>query len=383
MAEEAAVLAVFFEGTANSITPVVTQVGMFFEACELVDLSQSSAPAPPAAGFKMGFDGCGHAFGIAGTIWAVGLGTQCAQVVLRVEELLARHRRVSVVVLGLSRGGIAALMLAKRLAEFDGDALSVQLCAFDPVPGNLVCTSRVLDVLRLNAANAVLDCSECHNLRRVLALYPHEPLPDLAFHAPILPRYPASDWCEVEEDAVCGCHQGALYPVASAHRSMRSACKASCLRILTFLSESGVPLREGCCADVEVLKREVLTEYEAELRLDAATYRIAHSSDGSGAILRHRRGILLNKHHRQLVAESSTQDLRKLSEVAADIGPLSTGCGLQRRTKGTSEESEDDGDSGEVRGSHKNVFLLEIQRSTPQRTPSGLIQTTMGLCIIS
>ena len=44
-------------------------------------------------------------------------------------------------------------------------------------------------------------------IKRVLAIYPCEALPDLAFHAPILPKYPPG--ADVEEDATLGCHQGA------------------------------------------------------------------------------------------------------------------------------------------------------------------------------
>ena len=221
-----AVLACFFEGTANCLQPTTTQIGQFFDACDHYDITEMLAePDPNLQAFKMGFDGCGYAYGPPGTIWAVGLGSQCQVVVARVQWLLQTRRHVTVVALGLSRGGVAALMLAKRLGGFDPERLSVQLCAFDPVPGNLVCASRYIDLLGLNAANCVLDCSGCRTLRRVLALYPHEPLPDLAFHAPIFPRYPSSDWCEIEEDAVLGCHQGALYPHKHVHPQLRTACK--------------------------------------------------------------------------------------------------------------------------------------------------------------
>lgn len=207
-ATDSALLAVFFEGTANSLRPTTTQVGVFFEACNHYDITEPGAVlSPHMAAFKMGYDGCGVAYGLPGTIWAVGLLTQCTAVVKRVKQLLEVRKHVSVVVFGLSRGGIAALMLAKQLADYDVDRLSVQMCVFDPVPGNLVCITRYLDVFALNAASYVMDCSACRTLRRVLALYPHGPLPDLAFHAPILPIYPSSDLCDVEEDAVLGCHQ--------------------------------------------------------------------------------------------------------------------------------------------------------------------------------
>ncbi len=75
---------------------------------------------------------------------------------------------------------------------------------FDPVPGNLLAASDA-DCCAFSTANRAMDLTACAPLRRVLALYPHEPLPDLAFHAPLLGVYPPT--CAVREDVVLGCHQ--------------------------------------------------------------------------------------------------------------------------------------------------------------------------------
>ena len=57
---------------------------------------------------------------------------------------------------------------------------------FDPVPGNL-CWATTINCC--NIASQCLDLSMCtNNLINVTAIYPHEPLPDLAFHAPVIPR---------------------------------------------------------------------------------------------------------------------------------------------------------------------------------------------------
>ena len=108
--------------------------------------------------------------------------------------------------LGLSRGGIAAYMLARHACGLScASRLRLSLCVFDPVPGNLISTAKYLDLLgNVTTANRHIDLRSCR-IVRCLALYPADPLPDIAFHAPLLPDYPKG--CEVEEDATLGCHQ--------------------------------------------------------------------------------------------------------------------------------------------------------------------------------
>ena len=80
------------------------------------------------------------------------------------------------------------------------------------VPGNLVVTTRCYgSCLPILTSTRSMDLRGAVHLRRVLALYPYQPLPDIAFHAPILCRYPTHEGLEVEEDVCMGCHQGSLY----------------------------------------------------------------------------------------------------------------------------------------------------------------------------
>ena len=67
-------------------------------------------------------------------ICAEGLSEQCRCVVQRVEQLLTHLAGRSVVlnVLGLSRGGMAAMKLAQMLANVDPNMLKLNLCLFDP-----------------------------------------------------------------------------------------------------------------------------------------------------------------------------------------------------------------------------------------------------------
>ena len=133
---------------------------------------------------------------------------QVEAVAARVTELCAAHdvQPLHVNVLGLSRGGIAAYMLARHVSGLKcASRLRLNLCVFDPVPGNLVSTAKYLDLFgNVTTANRHIDLRGCR-IVRCLALYPADPLPDLAFHAPLLPDYPTG--CEVEEDATLGCHQ--------------------------------------------------------------------------------------------------------------------------------------------------------------------------------
>jgi hypothetical protein len=88
--------------------------------------------------YKMGFDGCGVTNGLSGTLFGTGLEEQCKEVVKYVHSLLKDGKKVILNCYGHSRGGIAALMLAKMLGGFAKDLVEVNLALLDPVPGNLI-----------------------------------------------------------------------------------------------------------------------------------------------------------------------------------------------------------------------------------------------------
>jgi len=198
-------------GTANTLDPITTQVGIFAQAAAGRDLSSYSrahGPLDPTAGpFKVAFDGCGVTNGLGGTLFASGLEGQCDIVVSVVEGLIAAGARsVLCNCLGLSRGGLALMILAQKLGGLAPDIaarVELNMCLFDPVPGNLVSTGFPF------TGFGRADLTSCSCLKRVLAIYPHEPLPDLSFHAPVLCKYPVTTM--VEEDVTLGCHQGALF----------------------------------------------------------------------------------------------------------------------------------------------------------------------------
>ena len=229
-----AIVTVCWCGTDGILAPATTQVGLFFMLTAAEDVSHSthghgsddygaeelarilgsrSKGAAAQLHLKMGFDGCGQTNGCIGMICASGLVDQCRCVVQRVEQLMTHLAErgdggpVVLNVLGLSRGGMAAMKLAQMLATFDPDLLELNLCLFDPVPGNLL-ISGALDHLfggYFTTARQCIDLAASRNLRRCLAIYPHIPLPSCAFHSPIVPRYPALT--EVTELVTLECHQ--------------------------------------------------------------------------------------------------------------------------------------------------------------------------------
>ena len=206
------------EGTANTIRPTTTQIGVFAEITQGIDVT-TSVERPQithGAHFKMCFDGCGVTDGCAGTLFAVGLRTQCRRVIRVLSQLVSLGAVVRCNGVGLSRGGIGMMFLASMLGRcahtLPTTSLTLNVLLFDPVPGNLVMTTRCYgSCLPILTSTRSMDLRGAVHLRRVLALYPYQPLPDIAFHAPILCRYPSHEGLEVEEDVCMGCHQGSLY----------------------------------------------------------------------------------------------------------------------------------------------------------------------------
>ena len=251
-----ALLTVFFCGTAGQVGPPhSTQIGLFASATLGLDIRGNSEDFLAAAvqehqrrgaplHFTMAFDGIGVVNGCAGTLFASGLCLQVSEVVRRVASFAALGIPLQINAVGLSRGGMAVLYLLRHLARdratrsLDQSQCLVRACLFDPVPGNTIWVSSLLrNGLRLgvSTANQCLDVSQSPHCADILAIYPHELLPDLAFHAPIVPRYPVD--CAVDEDATLGCHQGALFHPTDALDSCLSFA-----RIHRWLTDRGTTL---------------------------------------------------------------------------------------------------------------------------------------------
>lgn len=273
-------ISVFFSGTGFSIT------NTNFLAASLYSKVEENEQQ-----IKIGFDGCGEVNPFLGTIFGHGLDAQCDEVIQRVTKEIADGHKITLNIYGHSRGGIGALMLAQQLSAVDPDKLSINMALLDPVPGNLITTSTI-DPLHISLANKTMDLTACKPLKRVLALYPHIPLPDYAFHAPLFASYPKG--IELEEDATAGCH-------AEAEQISSKAGSIVETRVEEFFAKNGTQFTsETDYMDSVALKQRYLRLYLIELyELQQSTTRSAHSIRGV-YINTNPNALYYNEHHKRL-----------------------------------------------------------------------------------
>lgn len=142
-------ISVFFSGTGFKITNPE-----FLAARLCRELVESETQ------IKMGFDGCGVDSPLLGGLFGTGLDEQSADAISLIREEIEAGHTITLNAYGHSRGGIAALMLAKQLSAVDPNVLSINLGLLDPVPGNLIITS-ALDPLKISLANKTMDLTGC------------------------------------------------------------------------------------------------------------------------------------------------------------------------------------------------------------------------------
>jgi len=294
--QDIATLNVFMEGTANPMDRITTQIALFSRLCIAATLPpDGSGRATTPGQYKVSFEGCGVSLPVQGTLFATGLREQCAIVRTYVDSFISAGVVVKINFVGLSRGGIGGCYLAQELHNYRRDQVVLNMLLFDPVPGNLVWMAR-LDLAGLMNANRSMDVTSCQILDRVVVLYPHEPLPAIAFHAPVIPAFPKN--CQLEEEVILGCHQGALWLHARA-----DTCLAFVL-IRDFLLERGSQLdrARNIAPDLDVTDRDLARLLEGELQQDMPTQRCAHAVRSGVEIVRHSSGLYLNRTHEAVLA---------------------------------------------------------------------------------
>jgi len=193
-------------------------------------------------------------------------------------------------------------------------SMRLNLILFDPVPGNQIITSRTLDPLRITTANGAKDVRSCEGiLRRVLAIYPYEPLPAITFHAPLVPAYPDSPDCHVEEIVSLGCHQGAILCAPN-----RISCRLSYVMMKAFLLDHCHVKLRSCrpfdeCLATTASKLRILETLRLAAIDDASKHgaqphqifisRHAHALIPYVAVIRNSTGRYLNLYHQRLIEE--------------------------------------------------------------------------------
>lgn len=299
---------VLMEGTSNPMNAVTTQIALFSRLCIAEPLpSDGKTEQKLSAGhYKVSFAGCGVSHGMVGTLFAVGLREQCEVICSYVDAFLAEGLSVKLNFVGLSRGGIGGLYLAQQLTDLverrgvQGN-LVANLLLFDPVPGNLVWMARFLDWGGQMNTNQAMDVSACPVLGRVVVLYPCEPLPAIAFHAPLVATFPKT--CQVEADVILGCHQGALWL-----RPQADTC-LSFARIRDFLQDCGSKLdcSKSLARELNVPDTHLAELLEEELGRASPQTRCAHAASSGMSIVRHDRGTYLNRSHEALLRRLKQQ----------------------------------------------------------------------------
>lgn len=280
-------ISVFFSGTSFSINN-----GAFLASHLYAKAEESESQ------IKIGFNGCGVDYGFNGIIFGSGLDEQCEKVIERIIQEINAGHEITLNVYGHSRGGITALLLAKQLGSIDKEKLAINLALLDPVPGNFITTS-IIDPFKISLANKTMDLSDCKPLRKVLALYPHIPLPAIACHAPSLVSYPQET--EVEEEVVNGCH-------AQAEQIFHSSSELVKLRVEEFLVKNGTQLKtRRNYNDTEAMKETYLGRYQKELAFVVYPLsRAAHSA--RGVVVTATPGAkYLNNRHKALAGDSSQE----------------------------------------------------------------------------
>ncbi len=316
-------LSIFFCGTNGSITPrigaVTNQINLFAKANIGVELSHYTDPddlqITGSDHYKLYFDGCGMTNGSWGALFGYGLYEQCSVVLEKIEMLQNRKRPIILIGLGLSRGAIALLMLQNRLNAIGPlPDITYKMVLLDPVPGNLI-TQGKFDIFGLSNTERSIDVSQPGgNITDAYILYPYRPLPDFAFHAPLIPIF--SSTTSVEMDVISGCHQGAFFDP-----NMSTECHISFFMIKEKLVEFGMKFNEKFSNQVPD-EKELLKILQTDLNYNQLdfenTVRYTHSRDNS-IIIHQNYGTYFNKYHEKLVRRSPEWNNKNKENEASKV----------------------------------------------------------------
>ncbi|MBN9227970.1 MULTISPECIES: hypothetical protein [Legionella] len=325
-------LTAVFEGTIYSIEEPNTHLHeVLYRDCKGVRITSADEVEQhkDATHLKMGFNGCGVDYGVTGLLFGAGVEEQSDQVVAVVKKLIQDGYTVKFNAIGLSRGGIAAILAALKLASIDRFHLETNLLLLDPVPGNLFSTA-FLDFFNHTLANRAVDLSGSKNLNYVETLYPYLEVGDdtgefldrvlAKFHIPIRPTYPKQ--CEVREEVILGAHLKAFQDLNKENDAAHLIYGVNVIPVIRKLSKAIMYQflsRVGCLPESgeNIHQSEIINEFQREREkwtqhLTAIIANIIpksrslHSQDGSKITVSNS-AKYLNKTHRELVDTESLE----------------------------------------------------------------------------
>lgn len=158
-------------------------------------------------------DGCGVNNGDPrdlGPIFTFNLEAQVDNLVKQIRAKIAeRNEKLTLNLFGFSRGGAGVFWLCQKLKDIDSSTIEINVCSFEPVPGNFIRASYTDNIsgFKSTLSAQIADLSDCKNINKMLVLFTDKPLPDIACHGPILPVMPKQT--DVAIDVVPGCHKNA------------------------------------------------------------------------------------------------------------------------------------------------------------------------------
>lgn len=182
-----------------------------------------------------------HDYRDLGIVFTFNLQRQVMEVLARIKKIIAEagQEPIQINLFGFSRGAIAVFWVSQLLKEFKN--VKINLVALDPVPGNLISTAFLDQILGIDmsVSSAVANLTECDNLDKALILFTNEAHPDLACYAPLLPALPSQ--CKAEVDVTPGRHRGAAMYKKQANYIAPMNYESTIVfnRIVRFMEECG------------------------------------------------------------------------------------------------------------------------------------------------
>lgn len=243
------------------------------------------------------------------SIFGWGVEVKAQQVAEQIQALLVQDPQLHITLnaYGFSRGGITALLMAKKLAQIDPKRLNIHLALSDPVPGNLRGTQQWLGrgLWGKTLTQKTSNVSECQSLKKVLYLHSQHKgtekggfLKNIVrrlikpFFAPIVPIWPKD--CSIEEDVIPGYHGDAVEGLGAQDRC------------LAFLKTCGVKFDKP-----PSIPKNTETGYDTALQtLKRSTKKTIHSCPYTPKrVIAEKSGNYLNKHHKALVLQKPIEEV--------------------------------------------------------------------------